>query len=175
MPRGFPGASRLAFRLIIAGMPSIEIVCVGQERPLEFPDLPFAVASETALLSHRKPSLFQADFDALKGCLYHLGNPGLKDPSAPGAFFAWEILSPECQGQDTFLHFAEEHGKAVRALMDTLWLASPVRRLVFTSDHQFGPPAPARFLETSLLEFWRLHESRQLRMNALYPIARSLP
>ena len=157
-------------------MPSIEIVCIGQDRPLELGALPFAVESGTELVSHRKPSFFQADFDRLKGCIYHLGNPGLKEPNAPGAFFAWDLLSALCRGQEegTFVHFADPYAGAVRLLMEKLLLSSPIRGLVFTSDHQFGPPVPMRFAETSFEVFWRLHDSRRLRMNALYPIAGSL-
>ena len=157
-------------------MPSIEIVCIGQEHPTEFADLPFAVESGKALVSHRQPSLFQADFDLLEGCIYHLGNPRLKDPNASGTFFAWDLLSSECQGQEeeSFLHFAEKFDGAVRLLMEKLLQASPSGRLVFTSDHQFGPPVAKRFAEVRLEEFWDAHDAKQLRMNALYPVAISL-
>jgi hypothetical protein len=154
-------------------VPSIEIVCVGQERPLPFDDLPFAVASDAALVSHRRPSLFQEDFDRLQGCLYHLGNPALKNPDAPGCFFAWDLLSPECRAQEAevFLQFAGDYTAGVRRLLEALLRSSPQRRLIFTSDHQFGPPTPARLAEVSLEAFWALHDARTLRMNALLPIS----
>ncbi|MBI2930809.1 MAG: hypothetical protein HYY16_04090 [Planctomycetes bacterium] len=153
-------------------MPSIEIVCVDQERPIQLSDVPFAVESGASLVSHRRPSLFQADFDRLKGCIYHLGNPALKNPTAPGAFFAWDLLSPECQaqGEELFLQFADKYTAGIRLVMEKLLQSSPQGRLIFTSDHQFGPPTPARFTETSLEAFWTLHNARKLRMNALYPI-----
>lgn len=153
-------------------MPSLEIVCVGQHSAIPVDDLPFAVECSTTLVSHRRPSLFQADFDQLQGCIYHLGNPALKHPGAPGAFFAWDLLSPECQGQENelFLHFAEKHASGVRILLEKLLGSSPRRRVIFTSDHQFGPPSPLRSSEISLENFWKLHDARRLRMNALYPI-----
>lgn len=153
-------------------MPSIEIVCVGQRIPVPVDDLPFAVEGGAALVSHRRPSLFQGDFDRLQGCIYHLGNPPLRDPSAPGAFFAWDLLSAECRDQEeeVFLQFADKYAAGVALLLERLLNSSPHRRLVFTSDHQFGPASPLRSTETSLADFWRLHDARRLRMNALYPI-----
>ena len=153
-------------------MPSIEIVCIGQAEALELGNLPFAVESGTALISHRGPSHFQEDFDRLKGCIYHLGNPRLKAPAAMGMFFAWDLLSPACRDQEEefFVQFAAEFTWALRLLMQRLLLSSPVRRLVFTSDHQFCTSAPARCPEIDLEGFWRLHDSRLLKMNALYPI-----
>ncbi len=54
-------------------MPSLEIVCVGQPEPTVFEDMPFRIAAENKLLSQRTPPLsFQADFDALNSCIYHL-------------------------------------------------------------------------------------------------------
>ena len=158
-------------------MPSIEIICIGQAQALELGNLPFAVESGTALISHRRPSHFQEDFDRLEGCIYHVGNPRLKTPGAMGMFFAWDLLSPECQDQEEelYLRFAEEFRWALRLLMQRLVLASPVRRLIFTSDHQFCPSEPIRFAEIDLEEFWRLHDSKELRMNAFYPIGGSVP
>lgn len=160
---------------IIGLMPSIEIVCIDQDRPKLFGDLPFAVVSETALISHRHPSLFQVDFDQLKGCIYHLGNPALKDPEAASMYFAWDLLSLDCQRQEEeiYLEFAGQYTGPVRQMMEELLLSSPVRRVIFTSDHQFGPPVAARFGEISLTDFWRMHDSKELRMNALYPVVGS--
>ena len=57
-------------------MPSIEIVCIDQAEVSHFDNLPFLVEAENRLLSHREPhSLFQREFDVLKGCIYHLLNP----------------------------------------------------------------------------------------------------
>ena len=70
-------------------MPTIEIVCVGQTRPSTFDGFPFAVRAEGQLVSHR--ALFQPDFDALQGCIYHLGNPAFRGRESEG-FFAYELV-----------------------------------------------------------------------------------
>jgi len=58
-------------------MPSIEIACISLQETDTPPPASFAVVCERGLLSHRAPSpRFQADFDALSGCLYHLGPVG---------------------------------------------------------------------------------------------------
>jgi len=56
-------------------MPSIEIISVQQKSPSDFGEMPFAVSVEKELVSHRSPSLFQNDFNQMRGYIYHLGKP----------------------------------------------------------------------------------------------------
>jgi hypothetical protein len=155
-------------------MPSIEIVCVGLLQKRSPPGTTFDVAYEAGLTSHRVPSRFQRDFDATTGAMYHLGNPG-QDSGHSGAFTAYELLSEECHAQEPpmFLEFGPSHVQSVNKLL--LWLleASPAGHLLFTSDYQFGPAGAARFGPVNTAVFWNLHDSRQLRMNALYSISGS--
>src|SRR6184192_1309033 len=109
-------------------MPSIEIVCVGQKSPADFSDLPFAVEASRELRSHRSPkALFQADFDHLNGCMYHLGNPGLKNTRRGDVFFAYGLLSAACRHREPplFLEFDSIIEPAVRAMLQALMKASP--------------------------------------------------
>lgn len=148
-------------------MPSIEIVCVGQQQPLECGDLSFQVQASEALESHRGPEpLFQRDFDALEGCLYHLGNPSCR----PGhTFYAYDLIVDE--GDETGpLIFAAEHAPDVLVLLRRLLEASPCGRLVFTTDWQFGPKQTTRGGELTLDRFWDQHAAGALRMNGLYTI-----
>ena len=74
-------------------MPSIEIVCIGQEEPVVFEEMPFQVYAESKIVSHRTPSpLFQAEFDAVAGCIYHL----VKQPK--GACTAYSLLDEWWKG-----------------------------------------------------------------------------
>ena len=74
-------------------MPSIEIVCIGQAKPVDRSSYPFAVEADLELVSHRSPApRFQTDFEALSGVIYHLGNPGLKVRTR-SPYFAYELLS----------------------------------------------------------------------------------
>lgn len=151
-------------------MPSIEIAVIGLADSLAPPPTSFSVAYETGLKSHRVPSRFQADFDRVSGSLYHLGNPGL--PRVGGAFFASDLLSLESREADarTFLEFAQSHIAGVHTLMDWLLRSSPDGNLLFTSDWQFGPEGTQRFDAITLTAFWKLHDSRRLMLNALYPV-----
>ncbi len=153
-------------------MPSIEIICIDQFEPTDFSQLPFAIKSGRELKSDRRPSpLFQKEFDSLRGCIYHLGNPELKTRKT-GTFFAAYLLSHRSvhASRSTFLEFRPEFIPSVGELLTSLLESSPVNRLLFTSDYQFGPKRPYRSPAVTLDEFWSLHDTRALRLNAAYPI-----
>ena len=156
-------------------MPSIEIVCIGQAHPVELGALSFAVVSGSQLVSHRSPHpRFQSDFDRLKGCIYHLGNPYLRTEPEHGPFFAYELLSESSRhGKPSFLEFAADHRADVRTVLSVLLAASPAGQLLFTSDWQFGPAGSRHLAAVTLEEFWQLHEARALLLNAAYPITRA--
>ena len=150
-------------------MPSVEVICVGQPDPIDFADLPFAVAAESRLQSHRSPpSLFQRDFEQLQGCIYHLGSPHLKAPNAPGCFTAGGLL---VEWWDV-IYFKRWYVPHVERLLRELLAASPEGRLVFTSDYQFGPPVRRYRRPLTLATFWKRHADKRLRTNSLYPITR---
>ncbi len=154
-------------------MPSIELICVDQHEGLILPKLAFAVRSEPVLQSHRSPSpLFQSDFDQVRGYIYHLGNPNCDKLEYEGPFFAYELLSERCQGssQSRFMEFAPEFVLGVRELIGLLLKVSPIGRVIFTTDWQFGPSSAKRYSETTEKSFWASHTNQKLRMNALYPI-----
>ena len=150
----------------------MEIIAVGQSRPIEVGGFPFAALADRRLKSHRLPTpRFQADFDAVSGMLYHLGNPDLKEGRAGRCFFASNLLSEESKNPDAdFLEFAPAYRPAAEALLAALIAASPVNEVIFTSDWQFGPDWTKREEPVTLSAFWRLHDSHRLLLNALYPI-----
>ena len=153
-------------------MPSIEIVAIGQSRPIAVDGFPFPVVADEKLKSHRSPrARFQGDFDRLAGVMYHLGNPSLRDDSAGRCFFAYDLLSERSKEVEAdFLEFAPAFRSAVETMLAKLVADSPAKALVFTSDWQFGPDWTKREPALSLSEFWKLHDSRRLLLNALYPI-----
>jgi hypothetical protein len=147
-------------------MPSVEIVCVGQSVPTQFEDVPFRVPAENRLVSHRTPSpLFQADFDALSGCIYHL----VKQPN--GAATAYSLLDEWWE----VLRFKPEYVPPVGRILSELLAASPQRRLVFTSDYQFGPDAKRFKRPVRISRFWELHMAGRLRANTLYSLIQDKP
>jgi len=157
-------------------MPSIEIVCIDQDEISHFENLPFLVEAETRLVSHRKPHpLFQEEFDALQGCIYHLLNPIeswdaylLLDTSVERRERA---PAPDDDSLIGLLRFLPEYAPAVHALLETLLESSPIGQVLFTSDYQFGPRR--RYQRPMKLEkFWALHDADRLHLNALYPLYR---
>lgn len=153
-------------------MPSIEIICINQTEPIQFLNLPFAVEAESKLASHRSPSpLFQPDFDELRGCIYHLGNPSLRGPAASGRYTAYKLLSKE-KGTEWWdiIHFSAEFVPSIRVLVEQLLAASPTGKVLFTSDYQFGPDAKRYKRSLTLERFWQHHDEKKLKMNALYPL-----
>jgi hypothetical protein len=153
-------------------MPSIEIIAVGQSRPIEVDGYPFAVVADAELHSHRSPHpRFQEDFDRVSGIMYHLGNPSLKGDSAGRCFFAYKLLSEESKKVEAdFLEFASAFRPAAESMLAELIAESPTEALIFTSDWQFGPDWTKREPALPLSEFWKVHDSRRLLLNALYPI-----
>ncbi len=117
-------------------MPSIEIVAVGQSRPIEVDRFPFAVAADAKLKSHRSPHpRFQEDFDRLSGIMYHLGNPCLKDDSAGRCFFAYKLLSEQSKKVEAdFLEFAPDFKPAAETMFAELIAESPAEELIVASD-----------------------------------------
>lgn len=157
-------------------MPSIELICVQQHQPSPLPSLPFAVCAESVLRSHRSPRpLFQSDFDQLRGCIYHLGNPACDDANYDGAFYAYELLSERCQDAlpPRFMEFAPEVLPGIERLLRLLLEASPVGLVIFTTDWQFGPHPARRYRRITEVTFWQRHAKRKLRLNSLYPIRRN--
>jgi hypothetical protein len=150
-------------------MPSIEIVAVQQQRPIDVAGFPFAVLTETKMKSHRSPSRFQSHFETLEGILYHLGNPDLKADHEGRCFFAYELLSPESV-EATFLEFAAEYRPYLEKFIGEVIRDSPTHQLIFTSDWQFGPEWTKHEPRLILDEFWRQHDLRRISLNALYPI-----
>ena len=162
-------------------MPSIEILCVDASSAVPVDDLPFPVRVSADRRSHRGPRpRFQADFDAARGVLYHLGNPG----SRPGyVFFAYELLvhaddaaPADGDGDDAALAvdeplvFLPAFEPAVRTLLKRLLAASPAGQLLFTCDWQFGPAATVRGGPFTLAEFWAEHAAGRLAYNAAYVV-----
>ncbi|MEI7732176.1 MAG: hypothetical protein WCO56_21555 [Verrucomicrobiota bacterium] len=156
-----------------AFMPSIELVCVQQAKPLEFPDTPFAVVADTSLISHRSPRpLFSRELSQLTGCMYHIGNLDCRDPEQACAYFAYEVLSKESQERQCgrFFEVAPVYREAFRCMLHTLLVASPAHAVFFYTDWQFGPTRSTRGGVISESSFWERHDQHLLKLNACYTI-----
>ncbi|MES2708457.1 MAG: hypothetical protein V4726_17830 [Verrucomicrobiota bacterium] len=153
-------------------MPSIELVCAEQSEPLEFSNLPFALATDRHPASHRPRPLFQRELSRLRGCMYHIGNPQCADPAYQGAFFAFDVLSSDSRERQRrrFFEIAPEFREGFCSLLRRLLEASPTHTVFLYTDWQFGPAQTTRGGLISESAFWHRHDTRQLRLNACYMI-----
>ena len=153
-------------------MPSIEIACLGLERPAPIAAKGFVVEVEPRLVSHQAQPRFQKDFDGLTGCLYHLGFESKRDPHLGRPFIAYDLLSCACREPfpPSILEFAAIHVEEIRTVLAAIVAASPLHMALFTSDWQYGPEWAHRFGPVTVSEFWQLHTSRLLYLNTAYEI-----
>ena len=144
-------------------MPSVEIVCIGQPKPIVFENMSLRVDAENEMISQRTPKpLFQVDFDALNGCIYHL----IKQ--SRGACTAVDLLDAWWEE----LQFKPEYVPDVHYILSELLADSPKGRVLFTSDYQYGPDTKRYKRSLTLDKFWVLHAEGKLWANALYPLKR---
>jgi hypothetical protein len=150
-------------------VPLLEIACIGLETPARVAASGLVIQAETGLRSRSLAPRFQAELDTLAGCLYRLG----RAPERDGVVSAYDLLSAGARAAfpPTKLEFAgPERAKLERVLADLL-AASPERRLLVTSDWQYGPEWAHRFGPLTLAEFWALHASGHLYLNTAYEVA----
>lgn len=153
-------------------MPSIELICVEQQSPIECSPYSFIIESDKELISDRvHSSSFQTDFDSMNGCIYHLlGNEGRTSYDLLKR--DWYDEEGEDNGKDDNIEFLSEHEPSFFLLMNELMEASPCGEVVLTSDYQFGPDRFMRFGKMSLSEFITLYENKEVRMNSLYIVTK---
>jgi len=142
---------------------------VAESEPSNFSNLPFAVLAENRLVSHR--ALFQSDFEKLQGCIYHLGNPDLREAN-DFAFFAYELINDAMSNQEDFLKFDNKFIPHVKIMISQLLATSPISQVTFSSDWQFGSENVRRFESISEEKFWEMHDACELRFNVLYKIVK---
>ena len=161
--------SRVLQHMVFAlnkNMPSVEIVCIGQPEPIVFENVPFRIDAKNKLRSQRTPSpLFQADFDVLSGCIYHL----IKQ--SRGACTAYDLLDIWWEE----IRFKPEYVADINHILTELLAASPEGKVLFTSDYQFGPKQRRYKRPITLGKFWVLHAEGKLWANALYPLKQDKP
>ena len=101
----------------------------------------------------------------MRGCIYHLGNPEMREKES-GGFFAGQLLDWHVEAD--ILKFEPEFASAVQTLLEKLLAASPLQKVIFSSDYQFGGKARRYKRPLTLTNFWEKHDAKKLRLNALY-------
>ena len=170
-------------------MPTIEIISLERKKLIKIDKAKysFCIKQNTKLISHR--GLFQEFLDKEKGVILHLGNLSL---AKTYFFFAGELIDwdyepgivhfPEYNldepieeqwdgsGQNKRFKFKDEHINGIRDLLFKAQRLSPVNRVLFLTDVQFGP-SECRYIQLPELEnLWEIHNREGLDWNALYII-----
>ena len=164
-------------------MPTIEIASINaKELGLKQADFGVAIMEEKELQSHR--GLFHHIFQQYNGAIIHIGNPELRNQN-DGGFFAgniidWSIDShvdlsisevnmDEIGANRQFLFkFLSEIKPDIDRLLKIALEKSPIKRVLFLTDYQFGPEKAQTEIIYSVSAFWSQHDNDGLRFNTLY-------
>jgi hypothetical protein len=137
-------------------MPTIEIISVDSKTlELKQEDFDLAIRMERVLESHR--GLFYEFLMKQKGTIVHLGNPDMKNND--GGFFAGELLDSSFEAGEIFLpelkedegtdsrganqcfcfKFQDKYKTEVDRILKLAIDNSPIHKIYFLTDFQFGP------------------------------------
>lgn len=170
-------------------MPTIEIASINAAGlGLDQADFDVAIIEENKLESHR--GLFYDLLRQQKGVMVHIGNPELKY-AKEGGFFAgllidWsddlnkDIVIPESKmndldfdsgaNQQFRFKFLNEYRLDIDKLLRIALEKSPIKKVCFLTDYQFGPEKESIEIIYTIKDFWALHDGEGLVLNTLYEI-----
>lgn len=167
-------------------MPTIEIASINAtDLGLRQADFDVAVIEEAELISHR--GLFYDLLRQQKGAIIHIGNPDSKDDKE-GGFFAGEILNWQFEPGDIIIseaasgeqidniganqqfqfQFLDQFKSDLDNLLKIALDKSPIKRVCFLTDYQFGPEKENIETIYTISDFWTLHDNQGLTFNTMY-------
>ena len=167
-------------------MPTVEIVSINSiELGLNQKDFDIAIIEENKLESHR--GLFYDYLIQQKGTIVHIGDTYFKEDK-DGGFFAgelidwslesWDIIIPEIDIDDPIrdyganqrfkFRFLDDYKLEIDKLLKIALDKSPIKRIYFLTDYQFGPAEEKCEIIYTISDFWEQHDNRGLRLNTLY-------
>ena len=167
-------------------MPTIEIASFNSTRlGLNQADFDVAIIEENKLESHR--GLFYDLLKKQQGVIIHIGNPDMKD-DREGGFFAggiidWDfepgdIVIPELDENDATVSrganqqfrfkFLEQYKPDIDKLLKTALDNSPIKKVCFLTDYQFGPEKGMTEIIFTISDFWTQHDTNGLSLNTMY-------
>ena len=167
-------------------MPTIEIVSFNSTGfGLNQADFDVAIIEENKLESHR--GLFYDLLREQNGVIVHIGNPDYKDDK-DGGYFAesiieWgfepgDIIIPECDGNDLTYNrganqqfkfkFLEKYKQDINMLLKIALHNSPIKKVCFLTDYQFGPEDGKTEIIFTITDFWTEHDNNGLGLNTMY-------
>lgn len=167
-------------------MPTIEVVSIDSTGlGLNQSDFEVAIIEENKLESHR--GLFYDRLKKQKGVIVHVGNPDMKG-DRQGGFFAggiidWslepgDIIIPEFdENNPTYNHganqqfkfkFLEQYKTNIDKLLKIALDNSPIKKVYFLTDYQFGPENGKIEIIYTISDFWTRHDNDGMNLNTLY-------
>jgi nucleoside-specific outer membrane channel protein Tsx len=167
-------------------MPTIEIASIDSPGlGLNQADFDVTVIEENKLRSHR--GLFSDLLKLQNGSIVHIGNPDLKDSDEggcyAGAIIDWDfepcyIVIPKYDENDPVSNsgadqqfrfkFLEQFKPEIDKLLKLALNNSPVKRVYFLTDYQFGPADGKTEIIFTISDFWAAHDNAGLGFNMLY-------
>jgi hypothetical protein len=169
-------------------VPTIEIVSVDSKSlNLDQKDFGIAIIEENKLESHR--SLFNDFLNEHNGVIIHMGNPEFIEDK-DGCFFAnmiidWEfedtvIQIPEVDTNEPIINtganqlfkfkILDKHQLDIDSILKIAINKSPIKKVYFLSDYQFGPDKPKTEIIYTIKDFWERHDNQGLAYNTLYEL-----
>jgi hypothetical protein len=166
-------------------MPTIEIASLNSSKlNLDPATLKVTIIQEGKLVSHR--GLFYDFLIKQSGVIVHIGNPGLQyatyDGFSAGQIIDWtfedgEMVIPQPESmhssdlgsiQQSRFQFLKEYMEDINRILKIALKKSPLNRIYFLTDYQFGPENASQEVIYSVDNFWHLHDSRGLVFNTFY-------
>lgn len=167
-------------------MPTIEIASINSiGLGLNQEDFDIAIIEENKLESHR--GLFYDLLQQQNGVIVHIGNPNCKSDENVGfvagtlvdwSFEPGDIIIPEYDENDLIYKSGANHQFSFKFLAQfkydidkILKLAldnSPIKKVCFLTDFQFGPEKAKIEIIYSITDFWIKHDNDGLDFNTLY-------
>ena len=169
-------------------MPTIEIVSIDASGlHLNQNDFEVAIREEFILKSHR--GLFYDFLLKFKGTIIHIGNPEFKSEKDEfffgGLLINWDfepgqIYIPETESENLLndiganqqykFQFHLKYKKDIDRILNIALNYSPIKRVFFLTDYQFGPANETKEIIYSITDFWKQHDSSGICLNRLYEI-----
>lgn len=169
-------------------MPTIEIASINStELGLDQAKFDVAIIEENKLESHR--GLFYDLLRQQNGVIIHIGNPDIKD-NKEGGFFAGQVIDWDFEPTEIYLpefdendptdnrganqqfkfKFLEQFKPDIDKLLKVALDKSPVKKVCFLTDYQFGPEKERIEIIYTINDFWARHDNEGLRLNTMYEI-----
>lgn len=166
-------------------MPTIEIASINSNKlGIRQADFNVAIIEDANLISHR--SLFYDILREQSGTIIHIGNPDLEDGSGNG-FFAGQIIDWSFEPGDVIIQIADPEDLAatsganqqfqfqfldqfrsdIDCLLKLALDKSPIKRVCFLTDYQFGPEKSNIEIIYTISDFWTRHDNEGLTFNTL--------